>query len=74
MNISSRRRSRNDLKQTALWPVFDGRAAVGHVLSRGVLGFESFSADDESLGTFISLGEAANAVLARLSRSSSTST
>jgi hypothetical protein len=41
------------------------------VLKRGFLGFESFDADDGSLGMFVTLGDAAKAVLARLSSSSS---
>jgi hypothetical protein len=58
--------------EAAAWPVFDGtKHRRGHVLKRGLIGYESFSKDNDSLGTFISLGEAAKAVLAHLSGSSS---
>ena len=59
------------LRPTALQSVFDGQRCVGHVLKRGFLGFESFDDDDKSLGTFVSVGDAAKAVLARLTSSSS---
>ncbi len=32
--------------------VHDGRACLGHVLSRGKEGFEAFDADDKSLGLY----------------------
>jgi hypothetical protein len=37
---------------------------IGHLVNRGRDGFEGFDRNDRSVGTFVSLGEAAAAVLA----------
>jgi hypothetical protein len=42
--------------------VYDGQQCIGHVISRGKLGFELFDADDKSLGLFPSQEEAAAAL------------
>jgi hypothetical protein len=36
--------------RNALAYVYDGRECLGHVLSRGKLGFEAFGPDDKSIG------------------------
>jgi hypothetical protein len=45
--------------------VYDGRACLGHVLSRGPKGFEAFDQDDKSFGIFETQRQAANALLVR---------
>ena len=42
--------------------VTDGREAIGFVCSRGKLGFEAFTVDEQSLGLFETAAKAANAV------------
>jgi hypothetical protein len=42
--------------------VYDGRQCIGHIISRGKLGFELFDAHDKSLGLFPSQKEAAAAL------------
>jgi hypothetical protein len=42
--------------------VYDGRTCLGHIIARGKRGFEAFDADDNSLGTFPTDQEAADAV------------
>ncbi len=42
--------------------VYDGRQCLGHVIARGVAGFEAFDAADKSLGLFGSQREAAAAL------------
>jgi hypothetical protein len=37
---------------TTLSYVYDGQTALGHLIHRGRLGWESFNRDDKSLGTF----------------------
>jgi hypothetical protein len=43
--------------------VYDGRACLGHVLSRGKLGFEAFDLDEKSLGLFPTQRAAATAIM-----------
>jgi hypothetical protein len=42
--------------------VFDGRRCAGFLLHRGSAGWEAFSADEISLGTFPTQQAAANAI------------
>jgi hypothetical protein len=42
--------------------VYDGRACLGFVLSRGRAGFEAFDREERSLGLFPTAPTAANAV------------
>ena len=42
--------------------VYDGRKCVGFIVARGKPGVEAFDRAESSLGFFITLGEAANAV------------
>jgi hypothetical protein len=49
-------------KPAAMVSVYDGRRCVGFVLARGQAGFESFTADQVSLGTFPTQHEAAAAL------------
>jgi hypothetical protein len=44
--------------------VYDGRACLGFVLSRGRAGFEAFDREERSLGLFPTAPAAANAVVA----------
>jgi hypothetical protein len=47
---------------TTLSYVYDGQTALGHLIHRGRLGWESFNRDDKSLGTFATMKAAADAV------------
>jgi hypothetical protein len=54
-----------DGKQTQAAPmlsVYEGRACIGFIITRGKLGFQAFSADLVSLGTFPTQREAADAI------------
>jgi hypothetical protein len=42
--------------------VYDDKTCIGFIIARGRLGFESFSADLVSLGTFPTQREAADAI------------
>jgi hypothetical protein len=42
--------------------VYDGRDCLGFILSRGKAGFEAFTRDEQSLGTFKTQREAADAI------------
>jgi hypothetical protein len=42
--------------------VYDGRQCLGHVVNRGVAGFEAFDRDDRSAGIFPTQAEAAAAL------------
>jgi hypothetical protein len=42
--------------------VYDGTLCRGHLLNRGVTGWEAFDADDRSVGLFKTPHEAANAL------------
>ena len=42
--------------------VTTGTQCLGHVLDRGKLGWEAFDIDDNSIGTFDTQADAANAV------------
>jgi hypothetical protein len=42
--------------------IYDGRACLGFVLSRGRAGFEGFNCQERSLGLFKTVAAAANAV------------
>jgi hypothetical protein len=44
--------------------IYDGRACLGFVLSRGRAGFEAFDRDQRSLGLYPTAPAAANAVFA----------
>jgi hypothetical protein len=44
------------------WSIYVGRECLGHVVGRGRAGFESFDANDHSLGIFPSVKLAADAV------------
>jgi hypothetical protein len=48
--------------QTAMLSVYDGRTCLGHIIAHGKRGFEAFDADDNSLGTFPTDQEAADAI------------
>jgi hypothetical protein len=53
------------MKNTSTAPlayVYDGRACLGFVLSRGRAGFEAFDREERSLGLFKTAAQAANAV------------
>jgi hypothetical protein len=52
--------------QTAMLSVYDGQRCLGHIIVRGKRGFEAFDADDNSLGTFSTEHEAADAVSMRV--------
>jgi hypothetical protein len=43
--------------------IYDGQRCVGFVYARGRTGFEAFTADQRSLGTFRTQREAATAVM-----------
>ena len=60
--ISSRERQ---AQLDAVQSVYDGRVCLGHILNRGKLGFESFDADDSSLGLFPNQRSAAAAISQR---------
>jgi len=47
----------------AMLTVFDGRELRGFILARGRAGFEAFDAHEQSLGTFPSQRDAANAIV-----------
>jgi hypothetical protein len=53
--------------------VYSGRECIGFLQTRGSTGYEAFNADDRSLGTFMSIGEAANAVVEAVSRKAAAS-
>jgi hypothetical protein len=42
--------------------VTDGRAAIGHIVAHGKLGFEAFDRSDVSIGMFKTQPAAANAI------------
>jgi hypothetical protein len=46
-----------------LLSVYDGQCCIGFVFTRGKQGFEAFTADQRSLGTFLSQRDAAVAVM-----------
>jgi hypothetical protein len=49
-------------KPTSSWfSIYSGQLCIGHVLSRGPKGFESFDTNDKSLGTFSTMKLAADA-------------
>jgi hypothetical protein len=52
--------TRSNTKPTLL-SVFDGQKCLGFILTRH-LGYEAFTADERSLGTFESVCEAANVI------------
>jgi hypothetical protein len=55
------------MKNTSIAPlayVYDGRACLGFVLSRGRAGFEAFDREERSLGLYPTAPAAANAVCA----------
>jgi hypothetical protein len=54
--------SKNITDKPTLASVFDGRICLGHVLNRGVAGWEGFTADDRSVGLFSTARQAANAL------------
>jgi len=45
--------------------VYSGRDILGHILSHGPKGFESFDRDDKSLGIYPTQREAADALSAK---------
>jgi hypothetical protein len=47
---------------SALVPVLAGKQCLGHILRRGVTGFEAFDVDDRSLGVFATQRAAADAI------------
>jgi hypothetical protein len=47
---------------TPMLSVYDGRACIGFILTRGRLGFEAYNADLNSLGFFQTQRAAANAI------------
>jgi hypothetical protein len=59
--------ARSTDKSSIMVSVFDGRCCIGFVTSRGKAGFESFDADQKSIGLFRSEADAA-AALWRLAR------
>jgi hypothetical protein len=46
-----------------LLSIYDGQRCVGFVFARGKQGFEAFTAEQQSLGTFATQREAATAVM-----------
>ena len=55
------------MKNTSTAPlsyIYDGRACLGFVLSRGRAGFEAFDREERSLGLYPTAPAAANAVCA----------
>ncbi len=42
--------------------VYDGRTCLGHIISRGIAGFEAFDVDDRSIGIFATQAAAAAAL------------
>ena len=48
--------------QSAMLSVYDGQRCLGHIVKRGKCRFEAFDANDNSLGTFPTDHEAADAV------------
>jgi hypothetical protein len=54
------------MERPSIFTILAEKTCVGHLLNRGRSGWEGFDADDRSCGTFVTLGEAAAAVLARL--------
>jgi hypothetical protein len=53
---------------TPMTSVYTGQTCVGFVLKRGHSGYEGFNADLESIGTFPTQREAADAVTQRVPR------
>jgi hypothetical protein len=47
---------------SALTYVTDGREAIGHIITRGKIGFEAFNRSDVSIGMFKTQPAAANAI------------
>jgi hypothetical protein len=64
--ISSRERQAQLDAKPAFQSVYDGRLCIGHILSRGRLGFEAFTADDLSLGFHPTAKAAADAISAKV--------
>jgi hypothetical protein len=50
---------------TPMVSVYDGRRCAGFILNRGRLGFEAFTADQRSLGTYPTQRVAADAIMER---------
>jgi len=48
--------------ETGMLSVYDGQRCLGHIVQRGKCRFEAFDLDDNSLGTFPTDHEAADAV------------
>ena len=56
------------LRFTPQWlSVYAGQRCIGHVLHRGKSGFEGFDADDNPIGTWPTVQQAADAVAERVS-------
>lgn len=50
------------LRPIALQSVYAGQVCIGHVISRGKLGFEAFDAGDISLGLYLTTQAAVAAI------------
>jgi hypothetical protein len=50
---------------TPMVSLYDGRTCAGFILNRGRLGFEAFTADQRSLGTYPTQHAAADAIMER---------
>jgi hypothetical protein len=61
-DISAHGRNSKPKNSPTLLAVYDGREIAGFLLSRGVSGWEAFSADQKSLGLYPSQREAAHAL------------
>jgi hypothetical protein len=48
------------------WPIVAHGKCVGHVVARGVAGFEAYDTSDTSLGIFETAAKAADALLKRV--------
>jgi hypothetical protein len=42
--------------------IYDGRTCIGHAIARGRHGVEAYDVDDKSIGTFVTIADAANAL------------
>jgi hypothetical protein len=51
--------------QASMFGVYDGQRCIGHIISRGRDGYESFDANDKSIGLFGTLKLAADALSER---------
>jgi hypothetical protein len=49
-------------KPAPLVSVYDGQQCIGFILARGRSGFEAFTADEKSLGTYTSQRDAAEVI------------